>query len=65
MENTKYIIEINFKGNDLAVTGTFDGTNFKSTTIEPLHEGGQIIIPSFQELDQYITDKKFKKYLAN
>lgn len=61
METTSYLIEINFNGHDLAVKGTFDGTNFKSETIEPMHEGGQIVIPSFKELDEYITTKKFKK----
>jgi hypothetical protein len=61
MEATTYIIEINYNGNDLKVKGTFDGKSFKAETIEPMHEGGQIVIPSFADMEEYILRKKFKK----
>jgi hypothetical protein len=61
MEITEYLIEINYNGNDLKVKGTFDGKSFKAETIEPMHEGGQIAIPSFADMEEYILRKKFKK----
>ena len=61
MESTEYLIEINYNGNDLKVKGTFDGKSFKAETIEPMHEGGQIVIPSFADMEEYILRKKFKK----
>lgn len=61
MEATSYLIEIKYNGAELKVKGSFDGTTFKSETIEPMHEGGTIVITSFKELDEYITAKKFKK----
>ena len=59
METTDYTIETNYNGNELKVTGTYDGETFKAETIEPLHEGGQIIIPSFADLEKHILKNKF------
>ena len=59
METTDYTIETNYNGNELKVTGTYNGETFKAETIEPLHEGGQIIIPSFKELENHIFKTKF------
>lgn len=60
MEATTYIIEINFNGSELKVKGTFDGKSFKAETIEPMHEGGQIVIPSFADMEAHILKTKFK-----
>ena len=59
METTDYTIETNYNGNELKVTGTYNGETFKAETIEPLHEGGQIIIPSFADLEKHILKNKF------
>ena len=60
METTDYTIETKYNGSELKVTGTYNGETFKAETIEPLHEGGQIIIPSFKELEFHIIKTKFK-----
>ena len=59
METTDYTIETNYNGNELKVKGTYDGKTFTAETIEPLHEGEQIIIPSFKELENHIFKTKF------
>ena len=59
METTDYTIETLYNGSELKVSGTYNGETFKAETIEPLHEGGQIIITSFKELENHILKTKF------
>jgi len=61
MEPTTYTIEMKYNGHELKVVGTYDGSEFKTTTVEPLYKDGAIVIPSFQDLNEYIVNKKFKK----
>ena len=61
MEATTYTIELKYNSHELKVTGIYDGTTFKTTTVEPLHKEGAIVIPSFEDLNEYIVNKKFKK----
>jgi hypothetical protein len=59
MEATHYTIETNYNGSEIKVSGTYNGEVFKAETIEPLHEGGQIVIPSFADLETHILKNKF------
>lgn len=59
METTDYTIETKYNGSELKVSGTYNGETFKAETIEPLHEGGQITIPSFEDLEKYILKTTF------
>lgn len=62
MEPTTYIIEINYNENDIVVKGIFDGNLFKTESITPLHKKEQVVIFSFEEMNEFITKKiKSKK----
>lgn len=61
METTTYTIETKFNNSELKVKGVYDGAIFKAETIEPLYEGGSIVIPSFKDLEAHIMETKFKK----
>ena len=65
METTDYTIETNYNGSELKVSGTYNGETFKAETIQPLHEGGQITIPSFKELENYILKTTFAQSKKN
>lgn len=61
MEATTYTIELKYNSHELKVTGIYDGITFETKAVEPLYEGGAIVIPSFEDLNEYIVNKKFKK----
>lgn len=61
METTSYIIETNYCGRKLAVTGNYDGTNFTATKIEPLEEDGSVVLISIPDIEEHILRTKFKK----
>ena len=61
MDSTPYTIELKYNSYELKVIGTYDGSTFKTENVEPLYEGGVIVIPSFEDLNEYIVNKKFKK----
>lgn len=61
METTTYLIETDYHGRKLAVTGTFDGTTFTSTKIEPLNEEGSVVLISIPNIEKHILKTKFNK----
>jgi len=61
MEASTYIIETNFNGRKLAVTGNYDGTNFTATKIEPLEEDGSVVLISIPDIEEHIIKTKFTK----
>lgn len=60
-EHTTYIIETNYHGRKLAVTGDYDGTTFTATKIEPLSENGSVVLISIPDIEEHILKTKFKK----
>lgn len=60
MEPSTYIIETNFNGRKLAVTGNYDGTTFTATKIEPLEEDGSVVLISIPDIEEHIIKTKFK-----
>lgn len=61
MEETTYLIEMNYNGYDISVKGVYNGSSFKIQTVEPMVEGGEMVIGSYKDLEQHILAKKFKK----
>lgn len=61
MEETTYIIETEHLGRKIAVTGTYNGTTFKASKIEPLSEDGSTVILSVPDIENHILKTKFKK----
>lgn len=61
MEHTTYLIETNYCGRKLAVTGDYDGTNFTATKIEPLEEDGSVVLISIPDIEEHIIKTKFTK----